>query len=59
MEGFSESLASWMTTLLSMGKAWLARRTLSPSRAALASSALASPFLGALELRGKRIRRCW
>ena len=28
-------------------------------RAALTSSALASPFLGALELRGKRMRRCW
>lgn len=59
MEGFSESLASWMTTLLLMGMALLAMETVLFSRAALTSSALASPFLGALELRGKRMRRCW
>jgi hypothetical protein len=53
VEGFSEIFSSVTTALLLMGRAELVKRT------ALTSSALASPFLGALELRGKRMRRCW
>lgn len=44
------------TTLLVIGKAFLLDAML-PSDAALASSALASPFFGVLLLRGKRISR--